>query len=475
VLVQEVAYESLLKTRRRELHRAIAQVLVEKFPAVAEAQPELLAQHWTAAGDAEAAVAAWQRAGDRAKEWSAYAQAADHYTKAIEMLGALPEVAERAQRELPLRLALGYVLQITKGYASREAAETFTRARALGEQMTDTRRVFYLLQALFATTLSQGEVRAAQELADQLLYVAERDGTPAMLTWAHWAQAATRYARGEPATALTHAERALSHYRMEDHRRTLMDPGLIALGTAGQAAWQLGFPGQALRRARELLDLGQRLTGLVHVAVSLEWAAMIEAQVGELDRALEHAERGRQLIAEQQLPYHSAWGDVIAGRLYALRGRYAEGIARLHDGLRVAAATGTRLARGLFLGYLAEAQLVAGVVADGLATIEDALAAVPDEQMHLPELLRLRGELRAAAGANAAAVEESYREAMALARRLGAKMQELRATSSLGRFLRTHGRAAEARELLAPIYASFTEGFDTRDLIEAKALLEELG
>ena len=166
---------------------------------------------------------------------------------------------------------------------------------------------------------------------------------------------------------------------------------------------------------------------------------------------------------------------MIAGRLYALRGRYAEGIARLHDGLRVAAATGTRLARGLFLGYLAEAQLVAGVVADGLATIEDALAAVPDEQMHLPELLRLRGELRAAAGADAAAVEESYREAMALARRLGAKMQELRATSSLGRFLRTHGRAAEARELLAPIYASFTEGFDTRDLIEAKALLEELG
>jgi predicted ATPase len=474
-LVQDAAYESLLKSRRRELHRAVAQALTEQFAAVVEMQPEVLAQHWTAAGEADRAVAAWQQAGDRARERSAYVEAADHYVKAIQILSKLPDGPERARRELPLDLALGYVLVLTKGYGASEVALAFTRARALAEQVGDTHGLVYLLVGSWVTPMTRGAARAAQALADQALRVAERDGTDDALVWAHLVQAVTRYNRGDLVSAREHAERALAHYREEDHRWNPVDPALLALFSAGVVAWELGLPDLARQRSREALDLGRRLNRPVDMAQATMFAAGIENRLREPHRVSEHSKSLRQLATEHQLPLYVAFADLLGGWALALQGHHEEGISRLREGLAGFVAAGQRTALSYFLGLLAEAQLVAGVVVDGLATVEDALAAVPEEEIHLPELLRLRGSLRAAAGADAATVEASYHEAIALARGLGAKMQELRATSSLARLWQRQGKRAAARDLLAPIYGWFTEGFDTRDLVEAKALLEELG
>jgi predicted ATPase len=200
----------------------------------------------------------------------------------------------------------------------------------------------------------------------------------------------------------------------------------------------------------------------------------VYAELREPRRTGEHATRLLQLATEQQLPLYVALARMSTGWALAPEGRPDEGVAKLREGLTEFMATGARNGLGRTLGWLAEAQLAAGAVTAGLETIEAALAAAPEEVMYVPELLRLRGDLRAAAGADAATVEASYREAVASAHGLAAKLRELQAMTSLARHLRAHGRGAEARELLAPLYASFTEGFDSRDLHEAKALLEEL-
>src|SRR5262249_8835498 len=177
-------YASLLKSRRQALHRTIAQLLTERFPDTAEAQPEVLAHHYTEAGQSEGAVAAWRRAGEQAVARAAIAEAAGHYGRAVEVLDGLPDTPARAQEELALQAALGHVLVATKGYSSPEVAEAFARARALAEQLGDTEQLLFVLVGLWASYWDRGEVHTAQALADEILRLAERDGVPAAFAWA---------------------------------------------------------------------------------------------------------------------------------------------------------------------------------------------------------------------------------------------------------------------------------------------------
>jgi len=474
-LVQDTAYASLLKSRRRALHRAIARVLAERFRDTAETQPEVLAVHYTEAGEGEPAVAAWQRAAEHAVARSAFVEAAGYYTKGLEVLGTLPDTPARAQQELLLQVALGHVLVATKGYSSPEAARTFARARALGQQLGDTAQLLHVLVGLFTSSLLRGELQAAQVLADEMLRLAESNGGPAALVWGHYAAGTTCYSRGELVAAGEHLARAIASYDEEHHRALPSgDPGVLSLGHAAWAAWLLGFPNAARRHSREALALAQRLKKPLDLAVAQFYAVILHVALREPDRAREIAESLIQLATEQQFPLFVAWGTLYRGWALAEQGYGEEGVAQLREGGTAYAATGLRLGLGFYLRLLAEGQAQLGALADALGTVEDALGAAPEEVVK-PALLRLRGDLLARQGAEASAVEASYREAMDLARRHGAKAFELRATTSFGRWLRAQGRAAEARDLLAPIYGWFTEGFDTRDLREAKALLEELG
>jgi predicted ATPase len=473
-LVQDTAYESLLKSRRRELHRAVAETLSGRVAGVAEAQPEVVAQHWEAAGEAERAMAAWQQAGERAKDRGAAIEAERHYTRALAVLATLPDGPTRMSQELALQIPLSWVMDFTHGKASSERARASARIRELSAQVGDTQQLLMALMLAFGSIQARGQAQAAVALAEEVLAAARRDGSTFALTWGHYIAGASRYSVGDLAGAGEHVTEALRFYREEDHRGWPSEPGTLAHAMLGFVQAQQGLPERARGEIGRLLALTERLEmpsqrPFGYLSVTAGNALLRNAEV-----VATQAERFLALAVENQLAVYLGWGPVYRGWARAMLDRTDEGIAELREGLAAYAATGQRTALGQYLGFLAEAQLVAGLVPDGLATIEQALAAVPEERIHIPELLRLRGELRAVAGADVATVEASYREAIALARDLGAKLQVLRATTSLARLLQTAGRAAEAHASLAPLYASFTEGFDTRDLKDAKALLDDL-
>src|SRR5438128_7735769 len=258
-LVQDAAYAALLRGQRRELHRAIARALSERFPAIAAEQPEVLAHHYTEGGEAEPAVVAWQRAAEHAIARSAFVEAAGYYTKGLEVLGTLADTPARAQQELLLQVALGHVLIATKGYASPEAAQAFARARALGEQLGDTAQLLHVLVGLFMSSFIRGELQTTRVLADEMLRLAESNGESAALVWGHFAAGTTCFFRGELVAAGEHLARAIASYDEEHHRALPRDPGASALGHAAWAAWLLGFPNAARRHSREALALAQRL------------------------------------------------------------------------------------------------------------------------------------------------------------------------------------------------------------------------
>jgi predicted ATPase len=346
--------------------------------------------------------------------------------------------------------------------------------RELSAQAGDTRQFVFSLILAWGVAIARGEPRAALALAEEALVAARTDGSTFALFWAHMAVGQTQFHLGDLDSAGEHAAAALQFYREEDHHEWSTEPGAVAQAILAWVSAHKGFPERAHREIQKLLGHAQRLTltsqrCFVHVC-----AAAAHAQLREVSGVAVHANQSLASALENELPQFTGWSRVFRGWTLALQGKREDGIAELREGLVGYAATGTRSTAGEYLGWLAEAQLLAGQVTDGLATIEEALTAVPEERIHIPELLRLRGELRAAAGADVATVEASFNEAIALAREIGTKLVELHATTSLARLLARHGRTDDARAQLAPLYATFTEGFDTPDLQDAKALLEEL-
>jgi len=472
-LVQETAYGSLLKSRRRELHRRVAEVLLARFPEIADGQPELLAHHHTEAGDFEPAVAAWQRAAEPAFARSALQEAAAHYTSALAALARLPESAERDQRELLLQIALWGVLLTTKGWAAPEAARVIARARELGARHGDPAQLLLVLMGHWVVTLTRGQLSAAQALADQVLESAERDARRPSLVLGHLAQGTTRFHRGDLLDARAHLEKAVSLYGAEEAFAGSVDPGVVALNYAALVAWQLGFADAGRLRVREGLALAQRLGRAQDVAAALCYGLLYHVFAREPRRILEQADKLVQLASDHGLSQFLARGRMMRGWALAEEGQCEEGIGQLREGIEMMTAIGVAVTRGHELSLLAEALARSGALAEAHVVLEEAFAALEDSIIDKLALLHLRGELFAHEGRPEA--EASFRAAIELARRQGAKMYELRATTSLARWLTEGGRVAEARRLLAPLYAWFTEGFDTRDLREAKGLLEELG
>jgi len=471
-LVQETAYGSLLKSRRRELHGRVAEVLLARFPEIADGQPELVAHHHTAAGDFEPAVAAWQRAAEQAFARSALQEAAAHYTSALAALARLPESAERNQRELLLQIALGGVLIMTKGYAAPETARVNAHARELAARHGDPAQLLMVLMTHWVVTVTRGHLAAAQALADQVLESAERDARPPSLVLGHLAQGITRFHRGDLLPARAHLEKAASLYDPEEAFAGSVDPGVLAWTYAGLAAWQLGFADAARLPVREGLALARRLGRAQDVAAALSYGLLYHVFARDPRRVLEQVDELVQLATDHQLPNFLGLGLITRGWALAEQGQCDEGIAQLRQGIEMQRAIQQSLGVGYALSCLAEAHARSGAIREARAVLEEGLA-VSEEEIYKPPLLHLQGELLAREGRPEA--EASFRAAIELARRQGARMHELRAATSLARWLTEGGRVAEARRLLAPLHAWFTEGFDTRDLVEAKALLDELG
>jgi len=486
-LVQEAAYQSLLKSRRQQFHQRIAQALEERFPETAETQPELLAHHYTEAGLNEQAVPYWQRAGQRAIERSANVEAISHLKKGLELLKTLPDSPERAQQEFALQIALGTPLIASKGYTAPEVEHAYARARELCRQVEETPQLSRTLYGLWNHFFVRGEIQTAHELGEQLLRLAQRLQEPACFLDAHMAMGWTLLMPGALAPARAHAEQGIAIY--DAHKRGSLsflyweDPGVSCRGATAWALWCLGYPDQALKRVHEGLILAQELSHPYSLVYALGFATWVHQLRRERDAVQERAETQITLSSEHAFPVWLAYGTVVEGWALAEQGQGEDGIKQMRQALATLSAVRVEVVTPYSLALLAEVYGKVGQAEEGLIVLAEALAAMEKsgERWYEAEMYRLKGELlrqtadgRRQMRETESEAEACFHKAIEVARGQQAKSLELRATVSLCRLWQGQGKKAEARQVLQEIYGWFTEGFDTADLKEAKALLDEL-
>jgi predicted ATPase len=476
-LIQDAAYQSLLRSTRQQYHQRIAQVLEAQFPESATTQPELLAHHYTEAGLPEKAIHYRQRAGQHALQRSANLEAIQHLTQGLGLLATLPETRARAQQELDVQLALGSALIASKGGSSLEAEQTYTRARALCAQVGETSQLVPTLRGLWRFYLTRGALQTARELGEQLYRLAQRMAEPTLLLEAHEVLGATLLFLGEYATARTHLEQGLTPTDLTAQRALALRYGEAAgvrcLAFMALTLWCLGYPAQALRRSQEALAQAQALAHPHSLAQAQHFAAYLHYRRREVPALQTQAEVLVTLATAQGIPVFAGYGTCWLGWVLAVQGQGASGLAQLRQGMTAVMATGQELARPLCLVLLAEAAGHAGQVASGLRLLTETLTACEANGRGDPlaEAYRLQGELLLRqATPDAAQAEARFQQALAIARRQQAKSWELRAAMSLSRLWQHQGKRAEARALLAPVYGWFTEGFDTADLQEAQGI-----
>ena len=474
-LVQEAAYGSLLKSRRRELHRAVATSLNEKFSAIAKQRPELVAHHLTEAGDTEPAVEAWQKAGDFASARSAYAEARRHFTKALKVLEAMPDAPERAFLELPLQVSLGNVLKISEGFGGREALKVFSRARELAQQMGDSLQVQIILLGIWGALNSHSDIAASQEISRELLRLAEQTQNDMMLTWAYETQAIESYVFGKFSKIPGYFELISKHYHTEEHVWSPSDPKVTTYIHAALALWHLGLIDQAREAIRSQAELAKDMVA-ANIAMSYLGACSLAIMMREADLMLEKATEMGKLAEENELPNFISWGFLYRGVALIMQGHHQLGVESLTRGIGEYLATGTHASLAQYLSVLAEGYAGMGDIEKALATITDAFGAAGEEAMHLPELHRMKANLLVQRGGikDLEDAKKEYHKSIAISQKFGSISLELRAVTYLGRLLQSQGNLAEAQALLAPLYAKFIEGFDSLFLREAKTLLDEL-
>jgi predicted ATPase len=472
-LIRDAAYEALLKSRRKDLHLIVARTIDENFPALKEAHPEVLARHWTEAGEWEAAIAEWLRAGKTAEARSAFKEALESYQQALALLNTLPESPKRDLRELQLRLSIYSMLWVTRGPSSLETLEAAARTTAVAEKSGNLAQIVELMfTAGVSAIIALRDVSAIITLADQALSLALREGSPASLLLAHSLQIQMSLIRGDLAGVENHfaAEMKLiddSSFR-ENHSGLLVQD----FGTAGLNAWMLGRSDLARQRLAQMIATAN-VNNPYEVALSHFFAAEFRLLLREYEQAEGAAAQTLELSEKHQFAFLAAASRCILGQARAQLGRATEGVELIRQGMAGLLDVGAYL-RGIFhKRFLAEAQASEGTIADALETVEQALQENADE-LFWPLTFGLRGELRLRQGQIELA-EADFREAIALAQKMSARAWELRAAMSLARLLRDTGRRDEARSMLAEIYNWFTEGFDTADLVDAKSLLVGLG
>ncbi len=485
-LIQETAYRSLLRSNRQQYHLRIAQVLVEQFLEVTELEPELVAYHYTAAGDNETAVRYWEQAGQRAIEQSANEEAIDHLKKGVALLESLPETPARIERKLALQISLGVPLLMTRGYASLEVERVYARAWQLCQQIGETEQLSSALFGLWVFYLVRADYRMASQLGEALMTLAERQQEPALLREAHQVQGINKFYLGELAAAGEHLAQAIDHYDPDEAGgRTSYsgaDQGVASLCHAALALWLQGYPDQARAKAEAALALAEKLRQPFSRAFGLSMAALLHQYRREGDLALERAGAAIACAREQGFELLLGFSTIFKGWALAEQGQVGLGITEIRRGLDGFQATGAELGRLHFLALLAEAYGRDGQIEAGLSLLAEAITAVHErgERFYEAELYRLKGVLTqqksglgSGAGAKGESPESCFRQAIEIARQQAAKSLELRAAIDLSRLWAEQGRLPEAQQFLSGIYGWFREGFDTADLQEAKALLEE--
>ena len=481
-LVQDAAYASLLKGRRQQLHSRIAQVLKDYFPERAAAEPELLAHHYTEAGETEQAIDQWLKAGQRAAERSANPEAVAHLRRGLELLGSLPDTDGRVRRELALQMALGLPLIATKGYSGDEVGAAYERARELCERVGSAEQLLPILYGQIVFRMSCGEQRVARQLAEEFLRLAEEQGEDGPALAARRMLGISLLERGDPSASRSCFEKVLTLYDPSKHKGLTFQYGTDQR-SAGLAwlvldLWLLGYPMQAERAGRDAIALAEEIGHALGVAHALRIGGCY-LDVLRRDRigAREHAITLKEFSERQRLPFFRGEAEVILAWTLVDQAPTQTAVGQMREAYANREVTHHRVHRPFLLALLADANERFGEPAMGLRVLDEALALAEemDERWWEAELHRLKGQLLLSLTAdNATAAEASYKRAINVAQSQGAKSLELRAATSLSRLWHAQGKVESARELLTPIYAWFTEGFDTPDLKDARALLNKL-
>jgi class 3 adenylate cyclase/tetratricopeptide (TPR) repeat protein len=481
-LTQEVAYGTVLQEQRKLLHERIGQALEALYLATLPEHYSDLAHHYRRSANAEKAIEYLHLAGQQAMQRSANTEAIDHLTAALELLLTRPETPERAAQELALRLALGSPLIATQGYSASAVAQHYTRARVLSDQLGDTSQRFSVLLGLWYAYIGRGELRTVQALAEESLRIAEQTHETGLLLQAHLVVGTSFLARGELVRARGAYEQGMALYQPRHQALTFlyggMNPQLAILDETARTLWPLGYLEQALTRSHEALQMARERAHPYSLAHAFYIAAWLHPERGEGSLAQECAEAAVALASEHGFPWYLAAGTIQRGQALIVQEQWVEGIAQVRQGL--AALTG-ELWRTVFLAWLAKGYRGAGQVEEGLAAVAEALRLVDkhDERIYEAEVYRIKGELtlQSQGAGHTSHVEEAekyFLKAIEIAQKQQAKSLELRAVMSLAQLWQSQGKRAEARQRLAEIYGWFTEGFDTKDLQEAKGLPTDL-
>ncbi|WP_354686568.1 adenylate/guanylate cyclase domain-containing protein [Cupriavidus necator] len=487
-LTQEVAGNSLLTERRSALHESTAQAIEVLFHGRLKDYCSELAHHYSHSGNIPKAIEYLHCAGQQALQRSAQAEAILHLSTAIELLKRQPDNAERARRELTLLLALGPALMAARGQASAEVEANYRRALALCEQGKQTPAVFSAQLGLWAFYQLRAQYQVSLPLGKRLYALAMKSQRPKQLAEGHRVLGATLFRLGKLDAARTHMEQVIAVAQPEPQAYDFLmgygrDPAVHATSTMAWIQWYRGYPDQARGLCQQALVMARERPDVFNLALCLVFASEVHHCRREPQLAREYAEAAIAISGEQGFPIYLAWGHVLQGWALAELGSPDEGVALMRQGLAAYESTGAELGIPNLLALLADACAKAGQTAAALDMLARAQALVEatGEQLDASTLCRLKGETllrrsaeRSVPPADQDEAEACFHSAVAIAQEQGARQLELQAALSLATLWQQQGKTDAARQALAPIHASFSEGSDTADWLEAEALLAAL-
>ena len=483
-LLQEAAYESLLRGRRQQLHRQIAEALEDQFADLAQAQPQLMAHHLAQAGLTERAIDYLQSAGQRANEGSANTEAVGHLKLALKLLQSIPELPEHKRKALQLQTMLAQAMIAGRGYAAPETRDVLLEAKTLTDEQTEASQRYSILYGVWAAYYVAGEVLMQRNAAREFFIEAEqRQDETAALCLSHRALGTTYVQMGEFLTGREHLERAWQLYDPERHSQSMylygQDIGATALSYLCWGLWHLGYVDQAEEVAAKAMKRAEALSHPFTTAYTICHArGMMDVFRRRPDDTQYYANSVISICTEHDFPFWAAGGRILEGWAIGCLGQTDEGIKKLDEGLAAWRNTGARLWLPIFLALKAEAHAKASRSDTALKTIDEALSISKEtsESWALAEVLRIKARLlRETEDFNANEVENLLAESLEAGRRQQALSWQLRTACDLANLFQGQSRAREALTLLKSIYDQFTEGFGTPDLIQAKALLEVEG
>jgi class 3 adenylate cyclase/DNA-binding winged helix-turn-helix (wHTH) protein/tetratricopeptide (TPR) repeat protein len=481
-LVLDAAYDSLLKSRRQELHGKIARAIEARFPNIKTTEPEVLARHLTEAGLAEAAIPLWQAAGDLASKRMALAEAISHLNRGLGLVATLPWSSQRDASELGLRIRLGPSWHALKGAPTPEVWTSLHPALAIAKSLERNDALAPVLWGLALNVMTQGRVAECLPWAEEMLDLAKATADPDLLISGHGLACAGHFWMGEFTKAVEHADKVLDLYDAEKHRHLAdilnQDPKTRASIISSISSWILGYPDRALRLGEETDAHARRRGHPVDVGFALITGVHEFDRRCELEDLLKRAEECERLGRENSLPQLWAMMAPISyGQALIEKGKPAEGIARLKAGIAFFEATGGKSRTPTWKACLAEGMALTSDLDNALHLIDEQIDQVErpgwEERYYYAEILRLKGWMLSLKG-DLEGAERGFFASLDWARRQQAKSWELRTSTSLARLWQSQGKRQDAYELLAPVYGWFTEGFDTKDLHDAKSLLAEL-